>query len=202
MIGHTIAAALEVFEPSQICISTDDPEIVEYAEKQGVRVPFIRPADLSGDNAGTYEVVLHAIEYYKNTGMNPRVVVLLQPTSPFRKGKHIQEAIQLFQPELDMIVSVVNTKSNPYFVLFEEDEEGFLQKSKKADFVRRQDAPEVWEYNGAIYIINAESLLRSKIADFTKVKKYVMDEVSSHDIDTRLDWLIAETIIEKGVLPG
>ena len=197
LIGHTLFAALEVFDVSQICISTDDSEIIEYAESLGIKVPFIRPTHLCGDDAGTYEVLMHAIDYYSNKGLLFKRIVLLQPTSPFRRGKHVREAFQLFRPNLDMVVSVKKTKANPYFVLFEEDENGFLQKSKNGNFARRQDVPEVWEYNGAIYIINVESLLRSKIANFTNVKKYVMDEISSFDIDTPLDWLIAETIIEK-----
>lgn len=197
LIGHTLFAALEVFDVSQICISTDDSEIIEYAESLGIEVPFIRPVHLCGDDVGTYEVLMHAIDFYANMGLVFKRIVLLQPTSPFRKGRHIGEAFQLFRPDLDMVVSVKKTKVNPYFVLFEEDENGFLQKSKKGDFARRQDVPDVWEYNGAIYIINAESLQKARLSEFTKVKKYVMDEISSHDIDTPLDWLIAETILEK-----
>jgi CMP-N,N'-diacetyllegionaminic acid synthase len=202
LIGYTLFAALEVFDVSQICISTDDSEIIEYAESLGLKVPFIRPAHLCGDDAGTYEVLMHAIDYYSNKGLLFKRIVLLQPTSPFRKGKHIREAFHLFRPDLDMVVSVKKTKANPYFVLFEEDENGFLQKSKKGDFVRRQDVPEVWEYNGAIYVINAESLKKHKINEFAKVEKYVMDEISSFDIDTQVDWLLAETIIEKDILPA
>ena len=96
-----------------------------------------------------------------------------------------------------MIVSVNETSSNPYFLLFEENEDGFLHKSKESDFVTRQECPKVWEYNGAIYIINVESLKKSPLNKFKKVKKYVMDEMSSHDIDSMLDWRVAEYISKE-----
>ncbi len=64
-----------------------------------------------------------------------------------------------------------------------EDENGWLAKSKNGHFIRRQDAPEVWEYNGAVYVINPESLKEKNHLEFNKVKKYVMDELSSIDLD-------------------
>ena len=71
-----------------------------------------------------------------------------------------------------------------------------LIKSKKSDFTRRQDIPKVWELNGAIYLINALSIKSKKIHEFNKVVKYEMDEISSLDIDNKLDWLFAETASE------
>jgi N-acylneuraminate cytidylyltransferase len=70
--------------------------------------------------------------------------------------------------------------------------------SKTSTAIRRQDVPKVWELNGAIYIININSLKKMHIKEFTKVKKYVMDEISSHDIDTMFDWKMAE-IINKNI---
>lgn len=91
-----------------------------------------------------------------------------------------------------MVVSVKESKTNLYFNLYEEDKNGFLKKSKESDYTRRQDCPEIWEYNGAIYIINVKSLKKMTISKFKKVKKYIMDELSSHDIDTELDFMFAE----------
>ena len=111
--------------------------------------------------------------------------MLLQPTSPFRTDKHINAALQLYEPGVDMVVSVKETKSNPYFTLFEEDEDGFLRQSKKLsqDIVRRQDCPSVYEYNGAIYIINVSSLKTKKLTDFKKVIKYIMSSEESLDLE-------------------
>lgn len=198
LLQYTIEAAKAVFAPEQICVSTDSEEIKACAEKAGLQVPFLRPSALATDTAGMREVMLHALGYYAAKGFTADVVLLLQPTSPFRTSQHIREALQLFRLDIDMVVSVKETKSNPYFNLFEENEEGFLQLSKSGTFTRRQDCPNVWEYNGAVYVINTQSLREMPVSGFSKVKKYEMDEVSSLDIDTELDWKLAELLTKEG----
>lgn len=86
-----------------------------------------------------------------------------------------------------MVVSVKESKANPYFNLFEENSNGFLRKSKDGNYIRYQDAPKVWEYNGAIYFINIDSLYSKPISEFEKVKKYVMSEENSVDVDNEID---------------
>jgi N-acylneuraminate cytidylyltransferase len=195
LIQYTIDAAKGVFDDEFICVSTDDFEIKSVVEQLGLKVPFLRPNELASDTAGTYEVLLHAISYYESKGYFPDTLILLQPTSPFRTSAHIKEALKLYHESIDMVVSVKETKANPYYILFEEDRNGYLKKTKEANFTRRQDCPKVWEYNGAIYIINVKALKEKTISQFTKVCKFEMDETSSHDIDTLLDWKIAEIII-------
>lgn len=197
LIHYTINAARELFNDSCICVSTDSEDIKQVANEVGLEVPFLRPDELAADTSGSYEVILHAIEYYEKEGYNPDTLILLQPTSPFRTSVQIEEALKLYSNEIDMVVSVKETKSNPYYILFEEDQNGFLRKSKESNFTRRQDCPKVWEYNGAIYIINVASLKKGTIGDFKKVIKYEMDEFSSHDIDTPLDWDFAEILIKN-----
>ena len=195
LIHYTINAAREVFNDSNIYISTDSEEIKRISENTGINVPFLRPKELATDKSSSRDVLLHALDYYKNTnGFDPDILVLLQPTSPFRNTIHLQEALKLWDTSIDMVVSVKETSSNPYYVLFEEEKNGFLESSKKGDFTRRQDCPKVFELNGAIYIINPKSLRSKTINQFTKVKKYLMDEISSHDIDSLLDWKLAELI--------
>ena len=197
LIQYTIDAAKGVFDDEFICVSTDDFEIKSVVEQLGLKVPFLRPNELASDTAGTYEVLLHAISYYESKGYFPDTLILLQPTSPFRTSAHIKEALKLYHESIDMVVSVKETKANPYYILFEEDRNGYLKKTKEANFTRRQDCPKVWEYNGAIYIINVKALKEKTISQFTKVCKFEMDETSSHDIDTLLDWRIAKLIIKK-----
>ena len=197
LIHYTIELARQLFEDDQICVSTDDEEIKIISEQTGLNVPFLRPKELASDTAGSYEVLLHAIEHYANNGYEADTIILLQPTSPFRTSSHIKEALLLSKNELDMVVSVKETKSNPYYNLFEENENGFLRKSKEANFTRRQDCPKVWEYNGSIYIINVESLKKEALGTFKKIVKYEMDEFSSHDIDTLFDWDMAALMMEK-----
>jgi len=197
LINWTIEAAREFFLDEVICVSTDDEEIKSVTEQTGLKVPFLRPKELATDTAGSYEVLLHAVSFYEQQGYFPDTLILLQATSPFRTSKQIKEALNLYSEELEMLVSVKETKANPYYVLREEDENGFLFKSKESNATRRQDVPKVWELNGAIYIIDVKTLKAKPLSEFTKVKKYVMDEMSSHDIDTMLDWKMAETIVDE-----
>lgn len=192
LIQYTIEVARTIFRDDQICISSDSTEIIETAKSLGLNVPFVRPSELSMDESSTYDVLLHAMGDYEQRGYYPDALILLQATSPFRTKKHIQEAVSLYNESIDMIVSVKETKSNPYYVLFEENSEGWLEKSKKANFNRRQDCPKVWEYNGSIYVLNPAALKRQSHLTFKKVVKYEMDEFSSLDIDSEYDWKIAE----------
>jgi N-acylneuraminate cytidylyltransferase len=195
LIQYTIEAARGIFSDSQICVSTDDEEIKAVVESLGLTVPFIRPEHLATDTASTYEVLLHAAAFYEQKGYYPDTLILLQATSPFRTSKHITEALALYDETCDMVVSTKVTKSNPYYVLYEENENGWLIKSKEGNFFTRQDCPKVYELNGAIYIINIEALKSKPIHEFVRVKKYVMDEISSHDIDSKLDWDFAQFIL-------
>lgn len=199
LIQWSIEAAREVFPDEVVSVSTDDEEIKKIAEQTGLKVPFLRPKELATDTAGSYEVLLHAVTFYEQQGYYPDTLILLQPTSPFRTANHIKDAIGLYTEDLEMIVSVKETKANPYYVLREEDENGYLIKSKKSNAIRRQDVPKVWELNGAIYIINIKALKTKSLTEFTKVKKYVMDEMSSHDIDTFEDFEYAKYLISKRI---
>ena len=187
---------------TDICLSTDDDQIAAVVKDYCLEVHFMRPAELATDTAGTYEVLLHALgEMEKMHSCTYEVLVLLQPTSPFRKPQHVREALALYDNGIDMVVSVKEAESNPYFTLFEENSEGWLEKSKKGNFTRRQDAPPVWELNGAVYIINVEALRRhASIAQFSKVRKYPMSQTASVDLDTPLDWRFAELLVEEGYI--
>lgn len=197
LIAYTIEAALGIFEKEQICISTDDEDIVQLAESYGISVPFLRPAELSTDTAGSQEVLIHAYEFYREKGFDAAVVCLLQVTSPFRTTKHISEATNAYSTNCDMLVSVVESKANPYFNLMEESSEGFLEKSKVGNFKTRQEAPKVYELNGAIYFINTTSLTKQPISTFTKVLKYVMPSAASVDLDLPEDWEYAAYLLQK-----
>lgn len=199
LICYSIDIARSLVPDNQICVSTDDDEIINLISDYGLKVPFKRPPSLATDSAGTQDVIIHALEFYKSLGIYFDGIVLLQPTSPFRSSKHVHEAIGFFNLELDMVVSVKETHSNPYFSLFEENNLGFLEKSKKGEFISRQDCPKIWEFNGAIYVINCQSIFKKKIGDFDRIVKYVMSDISSVDIDSQLDWSFCEFILERGI---
>lgn len=200
MIYYTIDAAIGAMqEGDELCVSTENDEIIQVVENYGINVPFTRPIELAADDSGSEEVIRHAVDWYKCQGQFFDLIVLLQVTSPLRNAKHVEEALALWNDEIDMIVSVKETAANPYYVLFEEDKEGFLQKSKKGNFIRRQDCPKVYEYNGAIYIYNANDIQHTSLSKFTRIKKYVMDTNSSIDVDSEQDFLLAQIVLNDSI---
>lgn len=201
LIYYTIDAARCVTDDMHICVSTDDNRIIKTVESYGLKVPFKRPDFLATDTASTYDVLLHALNFYEEKGEHFDAVILLQATSPFRTGEHLQAALARYTKDIDMVVSVKETDSNPYYVCFEEDMYGMLQISKgDGHYTRRQDCPPVYEYNGAIYIINPESLKMKPLNKFSKRRKYVMDRKSSLDLDNMFDWKLAEIIVNENSL--
>jgi CMP-N,N'-diacetyllegionaminic acid synthase len=200
LIYYTIDAARSVSGDENICVSSDDAEIIKLVESYGLNVPFIRPSELSADSSGSREVILHAIDFYANhLGISYKNVCLLQPTSPLRTGQHIFEAFDLWSVDLDMVVSVRESKSNPYYNLFKEDETGNLRKLDiGGNYTRRQDAPVVYEYNGAIYIMSVSVIQAKNFDEFEKIRKYTMDDEVSSDIDTFFDLLRIEYFLKSG----
>lgn len=199
LIWYTIEAAREVFPDQHICVSTDDSDIIRVVEQTGLKVPFVRPANLATDTAGSWEVVKHAYDHYLTLGHTFSKILLLQPTSPLRTAQHIREAYTLFKNtnDAEMVVSVKEAKSNPYFNLFEPNEKGFLYKSKEGNYKTRQECPKVYELNGAIYLLKSDKL--KKILDKRPLLQipYLMSINASIDIDTSQDLNILETIIHE-----
>lgn len=195
LIYYSIDVARQLTSDDHICVSTDDDKIIEVVEDYGLEVLFIRPKHLATDAATTNDVLLHAVSFYEDKGLYYDVLVLLQPTSPLRKSYQVKEALSLYDDSLDMVVSV--KESHSASVICSENESGFLEFTLNNKGLRRQEVPTYYEYNGAIYVINIDRLKKIGLSGFSNKKKYVMDELSSFDIDTQLDWLIAETILTK-----
>jgi N-acylneuraminate cytidylyltransferase len=201
LICYAIDTARELAADEDICVSTDDNKIIKTVKEYGMKVQFKRPARLAADDAGMYEVLLHALEYYESDGKAYDCLVLLQPTSPFRTAEHVKEAQQLFSKDVDMVVGVCESRANPYFSLCEENDRGFLERCKSiGPIAGRQAAPMVYDVNGAVYVINVESLKKQHMQEFVKIKKYVMDEISSLDLDTLLDWHFCTFLVERGIV--
>lgn len=204
LVARSVKQAMNcAAEQDTIFVSTDSTHIKDEAEKHGIEIPFLRPDEFSQDTSSTYSVILHVLEEFKKRGREFDRVVLLQPTSPFREEKDILGAIKIWEPDIDMVVSVNNSNSNPYYNLFETDSEGFLKISKgDGHYTRRQDAPSVWQYNGAVYVMTVRSLLKSTMGDFSRILPFEMPSSRSMDLDTPEDWVIAELIYQqtKGAL--
>ena len=199
LVCHAIDQALAVASGDDVvCLSTDSEEIRQAGMTSGIEVPFLRPEELASDTASSYDVILHALGYYESLGHRFGRVVLLQPTSPLRVVADIEGAMALWSDDLDMVVSVCESKTNPYYNAFETEADGMLHISKgDGHFTRRQDAPKVWEYNGAVYVMSVESLKRGPMSAFRRRKGYEMPVSRSLDLDTEFDWLMAEAIMKR-----
>lgn len=195
LIQYSIDFALENFNRTQIYLSTDDEVILQIAEQNGIIATELRPSHLATDQASMQDVLRYVIEKQEAVGFNYQGIILLQPTSPFRRSKDLIAMLNLFDDSVDMVVSVKESKLNPYFNLFEENEEGFMRKSKNSTALNRQGAPKVFAYNGCIYLLKINALKSTKISEFTRVKKYVMSTEFSIDLDDSIDWEFAEYLI-------
>lgn len=195
LIYYSIDIARQLTTDDNICVSTDDEQIIKVVENYGLKVPFKRPDYLATDTATTNDVLLHAINFYEINGCFYDIIILLQPTSPLRNAINVREAQKLYNEKLDMVVSV--KVSHAASVMCTENENGYLEFCFNNGTTRRQDMSSFYEYNGAIYIINIESLKNKGLNRFTKKKKYVMDEISSIDIDSPMDWIFVESILKN-----
>jgi N-acylneuraminate cytidylyltransferase len=197
LITYTIRCARDLFHDSDICVSTDSNQIIEIVKNENLDIPFVRPSELAEDTSSTRDVILHALSHYESMNIFYDTIIILQPTSPLRESIDIKNALELYYNNLDMVVSVYEPDLNPYYSIFEEDDKGYLVQSKPSSYTRRQDLPKVFAYNGAIYVINVESLKNREINKFDKIVKYIMPQERSVDIDTKLDWKIAELILNN-----
>lgn len=197
LIAYSIDVARELCpEQDRIILSTDDPAIADTARRLGLKVNYMRPDDLATDSAGSREVMLDAMDWADARGIAYDCVVLLQPTSPLRTADDVRAALELYTPQLDMVVSVEPAASNPYYNCFETDADGFLHISKGDGMLtRRQDAPPAWTYNGAVYVINPQSLRAMPMGSFGRRVPSPMPAERSIDLDTPRDWAVAEAIM-------
>lgn len=200
LIAYSIDAAKAACAvyPGYIMLSTDDEEIADTARKCGLAVDYMRPVELATDTSASRDFMLDAMDWATEHGIDYDCVVLLQPTSPFREAEDITGAMRLYTGEEDMIVSVCRSDANPYYNLFETDACGNLHVCKGDGlYTRRQDAPEVLEYNGGVYVIKPESLRAMPMGEFPVRKPYIMPQERSIDLDTPADWARAEEIMKE-----
>jgi CMP-N,N'-diacetyllegionaminic acid synthase len=193
LIYYTLKEVKKITNFKNVFLSTDSIKIKNIAEKAGLKVPKLRPKNISGDNASLEDVINHSLDLYSDK--NFEYIVVLQPTSPLRKAKHIVDAINQINEHTELICSVKVSDSNPYYVLFEEKNK-YLTKIKKGNYVSRQDCPTVYELNGAIFIINVD-LFKKKGYSELKKEKFLMKKEYSIDIDDVFDFKFAELLLKQ-----
>lgn len=201
LIGYTIDALDRLgVAHDRIILSTDSEEISDVGRSLGLEVPYRRPASLATDTAGSREVILDAMRWADSQQIIYDCVVLLQPTSPLRTPDDILRAVAALEAdsEADMAVTVCRSPHNPYYDIFETAPDGSLHISKGSGLItRRQDAPPVWIYNGAVYAMRAESVRRYPLGAMPRRIPVEMPADRSIDLDTPADWQRAESIINS-----
>ncbi|OZB36047.1 MAG: acylneuraminate cytidylyltransferase [Halothiobacillus sp. 14-56-357] len=195
LIGWSIEAARASRYVSRIVVSSDDEEILAVARDQGAETPFRRPASLAGDATPGMDVVLHALDQLAGFEW----VVLLQPTSPLRLAADIDAAIeQCLKTNAPACVSVCEAPASPWW-MFEVGAEcrmrSFLPAEQRP--VRRQDLPDLYALNGAVYVAKTEWLRMSLSFLTEETVAYVMPPARSVDIDTLFDFQLAECLLEN-----
>lgn len=196
LIAWTIKAAQESASVGRVIVSTDDPEIAEVARAWGAETPFIRPAELSGDEAPGDAPFRHAVDQIPGFD----IAVLLQPTSPFRNAADIDACVALARPGRSA-VSVCEVLKHPAW-MFTVEEEGLTPiLPAMAGIARRQDLPPVYVLNGAIYVMASSDLGGGARLVGPGTLAYVMPPERSIDIDTEDDLSSAAAMLEAGANP-
>lgn len=192
LIVWTIEAALRAPGLSEVIVSTDDPEIADVARAAGASVPFLRPAELARDETPGLDPVLHAI------GLLPEhdSVLLLQPTSPLRTTADIGACLEMAATAAaSSVVSVSAPATHPYWT-YEMTADHRLNSVFEADKgARRQDLPPVFAVNGAMYFADIDWLQQGRRFVGPETLGFVMPPERSVDIDTMLDWALAEVLL-------
>ena len=195
LIAYSIAAGLTSLLIDRLVVSTDSEEIAALAREYGAGVPFLRPPELSGDDTPMMPVLKHALDRLEEEGSLFSAVACLQPTSPLRSGQHVDDAIRLFlDRECSYLVSVCRVTESPYWMLDVEDGIGkpFMEGGWK--HTSRQSLPRLYRLNGAIQVIEKEVVKRCLSLPENPCV-YEMPERYSVDIDTELDWKVAEAFL-------
>ncbi len=197
LLEYSIKAAMNSKMFSEIMVSTDSAIYKKLAEKCGAKVPFLREADTSTDTASSWDVVKEVLIKYHQEGMDFDTVTLLQPTSPLRTARDIINAYELYKEKnATAVVSVCEMEHSPLWSNVLTDTlsmDGFLDGAKNR---QRQQLDRYFRINGAIYIVDVEHLLADKNIYDTGSYAYIMPRERSVDIDTQLDFMLAETILK------
>lgn len=198
LIQYTIESARESKLLTRVILSSDDPEIIKTCQHLGLEVPFIRPEELSNDTASSLEVVLHALNFFLNKGELFDAVCLLQPTAPFRRKGLIDEAVRKFiNGQYDALVSVrkVPEDYNPHWVFEERDGKLIISTGDHSIISRRQDLPQAYHRDGALYLTQTQVLLEKKSLYGERLGYIETSEDPYINIDSSSDLARAEKML-------
>lgn len=197
LIAHTIKTAQQSGCCDEIVVSTDSEEIVDIANQYGASVPWLRPADLANDTSDVIYTVIDLLDRFKNVNVYFDSVLLLQPTSPFRKPETIRKAVEIHQKTNKSVVSVNKEILKPTWYRMI-DEQGNLTKSEIFhDLDVYCKAVPIYKLNGVIYIASTEQIIKNMSFYSEPTKALPLNSFNeSIDIDTPVDWALTEKLME------
>jgi N-acylneuraminate cytidylyltransferase len=194
LIAWTIEQAAQSRYIDCVMVSSEDDEICQVAKESGAEIPFVRPMELASDTASGVDVLCHAVE---NSGSDYDYVVLLQPTSPLREPSDIDEAIECcVSRAAKSVVSVAEAAKSPYW-MYQMKEGGKLTPFVEDAATNRQQLPQSYALNGAVYVLEVATLLANRKILDEQTLGYVMPAERSYDIDTEMDFLICDFIKKR-----
>ena len=204
LLGYTIEAARQSKYLNRIAVSTDHDEIAAVARQYHAEV-IHRPAELSSDTAAMMPAIIHAVDVITSGQWQPRVVVVLQPTSPFRKPDDIDTAIdRILSGQADIVACLTPAHKHPFWMKV--IDHGYVAPFINAinPAIRRQDLPPAFAMNGSIYAISYSSLeaRRDIAASFAtqlpgeKVGALILKDREALEIDTEFEFSIAAALMQ------
>lgn len=198
LIAYSIECAIESGSFDKVFVSTDSQEYADIATRYGADASFLRSDINSGDNAGSWDVVREVITQFDNRGQHFDEIMLLQCTSPLRTSEDIKKAIEVFhQKNASAVVSLTECDHSPIWcntLPADQSMDNFDREEYKD--LPRQQLPTFYRYNGALYLVTYEELWNKEHMLEQGCFAYVMPQERSIDIDTELDFMIAETIMK------
>ena len=202
LIAYTIEAAKKIEDKfHRVIVSTDDEKIAEISKAYGADVPFIRPNDLATDKTPTYPVLQHAVHFVeKQDSINIDLVMLLQPTAPFRTTEDILNCLQLSQTSnTDSVISVVQVFSHHPILMKKIEKNRLVHFSieEKEGTPRQLYKPPAYMRNGAIYLTKRNTLIEKNSIWGDSITPYIMPQERSHNIDDEIDFITSELVMRK-----
>ena len=184
-------------------VSTDDAEVAKVAREGGASVPFMRPAHLGKDPYGVVDVCLNVLDEYDKSGRRFRTLIILLPTSPFRRASDIRAAADLFKNEsASFLMSVSEFGHNPFGALKTSPAGQNVMEPCFPEYIgkKRHEVPKTFRVNGAIHIVDVESFRRANTYYGKPLFTYEMPWPRDVDIDTEADLRYAEYLIRTGAI--
>jgi N-acylneuraminate cytidylyltransferase len=199
LIVWSIEHALAVKRIDRVIVSTDSHEIAELARQHGAEVPFMRPQELAGDNSPEWLAWQHALNYLRESmGVLPEVMVSVPTTAPLRLPIDIENCLDEYEKgDVDIIITVTHAHRSPYFNMVKTNADGSvgLVNPPQATITRRQDAPAVYDMATVCYVAKPEFVMAHNSTFEGRVKAVHIPAERAIDIDSLLDFQIAESLL-------